>query len=58
VSELSDRVRSTAEGMEYLADRIVIEDGFGLRYGMARVYAIGTNTDDPGIVVRIVRKGS
>ena len=58
MSELTDRVRSTAEGMEYLADRMVIEDEFGLRYTVTRVYAVGTKTEDPGIVVRIVRQES
>lgn len=49
ISDLSALLR-THQGL------LIIEDGWGHRYSLERVLAIGTQTDDPGLVLKVRRE--
>ena len=36
---------------------VVVEDDHGHRYQITKAYAIGARTDDPGLVIRLMRLG-
>lgn len=42
-----------AVGLNEERERILIEDGAGRRWRVVRVFAVGANTDDPGLVIKI-----
>lgn len=53
MSELSDKLQAAADALEAARGRLVIEDNYGSKYQVSRVFVVGRNTDDPGVVVRI-----
>ena len=52
-SELATSLIALAAAVTPLTERILVEDTTGRKYRVIQSYAIGTNTDDPGILVRI-----
>jgi hypothetical protein len=50
---LNDRLDDLEGLLKGLADRLIIEDGWGNRYRLARTLVIGRVTDDPGISIKI-----
>ena len=55
MSDLDKKLLDAVKAINDAEDRLVIEDSEGTRYIVTRTFAIGTKTDDPGIVIRIER---
>lgn len=53
MSEIGARVAAAADSVEGVQERLIIEDETGTQYRVLSVRAVGTRTDDPGIVVRV-----
>ncbi len=51
--KLSTEIKQVAEGIDKFTNRIILEDLNGHKFQIVKVRVLGTNTDDPGIVLRL-----
>ena len=56
MSDLGKKLLEAVRQLNDINDRLVIEDSEGTRYIITRTFAVGTKTDDPGVVIRIQRE--
>jgi hypothetical protein len=54
--ELGKKLLEAVRQLNDINDRLVIEDSEGFRYIITRTFAVGTQTDDPGVVIRIEKE--
>jgi hypothetical protein len=51
--KLSNEISDLAESIDKFKGRILLEDWSGYRSRIVRIRVVGTNTDDPGIVLKL-----
>jgi hypothetical protein len=55
VDETAQTIGDVAKQLKQVQDRIILEDRYGRRWMVTSVDAIGTQTDDPGLIMKVER---